>query len=95
MNNAFYGCINLINITLSESLISIGNYTFMNCSKLTTIIIPENVKSIGDYVFYNCKSLTIIIMCIANSNGMTLSDYWNDINDNYDKIPVTWGYKEE
>jgi hypothetical protein len=47
---AFYYCVNLTGISLSDKLAAIGNYAFNNCP-LTTITIPSNVNFIGDQAF--------------------------------------------
>jgi len=62
---AFSNCTSLTSITLSNSLLSIGDYTFYNCSYLTSITIPDGVTSIGDYAFNSCSGL--ISATIPNS----------------------------
>ena len=57
---AFYNCSGLTNITLGDSVTSIGNYAFYNCTSLTSVTIPNSVTSIGASAFYNCTSLTSI-----------------------------------
>ena len=57
---AFYGCANITNITLPDSIINIGNAAFSGCTNLISVTIPDNVTSIGQYAFYNCDSLTKI-----------------------------------
>ncbi len=49
-------------LTLPESVTSIGEYTFSGCSSLTSIILPESVTSIKEYAFYGCSSLTAITL---------------------------------
>ena len=53
---AFYNC-SLTNITIPNSVTSIGNYTFANCSRLTSITIPNSVTNIYSYAFDECYSL--------------------------------------
>lgn len=60
-NYAFYYS-NIINITLPDSITSIGNSAFAYCSALTQITIPNSVTSIGTNVFQKCKSLTQVIL---------------------------------
>ena len=53
---------NLVNVSITEGVTSIGSSAFSGCSSLTNIIIPNSVTSIGDRAFYNCDSLTNIII---------------------------------
>lgn len=53
----FYGCKNLKDIYLPESLISIGDGCFSSCRSLETVNIPNNVEYLGDYAFSECYSL--------------------------------------
>lgn len=50
---AFDNCILLENVSLPESLKSIGERAFANCP-LKSIIIPNSVEKIGEYAFDNC-----------------------------------------
>ena len=60
------------NVTIPESITSIGNSAFDNCTSLTSVTIPNSVTSIGDYAFYNCTSLTSVT--IPNS-VTSIGDY--------------------
>jgi hypothetical protein len=64
---AFYGSLNLENITLSADLVSIGSSAFAGCVQLSSIIIPSGIQSIGAWTFYGCRNLTEI----AIPSGMT------------------------
>ena len=44
-------------ITIPNSVTSIGDYAFSGCSSLTSITIPNSVTSIGDYAFRSCYRL--------------------------------------
>ena len=57
---AFYNCSMLTNITISDSVTSIGNDAFEGCTGLTGITIPNSVISIGNNAFYRCSNLTSI-----------------------------------
>ena len=48
------------NITIPDSVTSIGNYAFYECESLTSIAIPSSVTRIGDEAFSYCASLTSI-----------------------------------
>lgn len=54
---AFYKCENLTNISLPESILSIGAQSFRFCSKLTRIDLPESVVSLGSFAFGGCSSV--------------------------------------
>lgn len=45
-------------LTLPDTVKTIGNSAFANNAVLTKIIIPEGVTSIGDSAFYHCDALT-------------------------------------
>ena len=59
-NKAFYSCVNLKNITLSNFLVSVGLDAFEDCKALEAIDISNSVKSIGSYAFEDCTGLTSI-----------------------------------
>ena len=41
-------------ITILDSVTSIGEYAFCHCSGLTSIVIPDGVTSIGEDAFSDC-----------------------------------------
>ena len=55
---AFENFSNLTNITIPETVTSIGLCAFRNCKSLTYINIPNSVTSIDCSAFEGCKSLT-------------------------------------
>ncbi|MBD5240360.1 MAG: leucine-rich repeat domain-containing protein [Bacteroidales bacterium] len=60
IGDAFYRCTGLTNITLPNSVTSIGEGAFNYCTSLTNITLPNSVTSIGKEAFYGCESLTNI-----------------------------------
>ena len=54
-------------LTLPNSLESIGDGAFRGCSGLTELTLPNSVTSIGDYAFYGCSGLTELTL----PNGVT------------------------
>ena len=52
-----FGCFKLTSITLSNSVVFIGQRAFIRCSSLDSISIPNSVSSIGSEAIYECRSL--------------------------------------
>lgn len=50
--NVFQSCLQLTDVTLSQTLTEISKGMFYNCSTLETIDIPPSVMQIGDYAFF-------------------------------------------
>lgn len=65
IEGVFNGCINLTDITLPNSLLTIGDYTFAACSSLTSMTIPNDVTTVGASAFKGCSNL--INVTIGNS----------------------------
>ena len=55
----------LTDLTIGNSVTSIGDYAFSGCHGLTSITIPNSVTSIGESAFSSCSGLTSIT--IGNS----------------------------
>lgn len=56
-DSAFCGCRLIKNITIPDTVTTIGNKAFYKCYGLTTISMGKNVKTIGDSAFAGCTSL--------------------------------------
>ena len=41
-------------LTIPDSVTTIGKYAFFNCDSLTSVTIPDSVTTIGEYAFYTC-----------------------------------------
>ena len=68
----FEGCTSLTNITIPNSVTSIGLDTFRGCKNLKSVTIPNGVKSINKSTFSNCTSLASVTI----PNGVTyIYDY--------------------
>lgn len=87
---------NLTNVTIPNSVTSIGDYAFYECSKITSITIPSSVTSIGGSAFQICSNLTSVTIpssvtsindrAFANCSSLTSINYtgteeqWNAIS---------------
>ncbi len=47
-------------LTIPDSVTTIGNYAFRDCDSLTSVTIPDSVTTIGIYAFAYCSSLTSV-----------------------------------
>lgn len=56
-NGAFYGFEKLINVSLLESVISIGEHAFSRCNSLERINFPQALNIIGFRAFFGCSNL--------------------------------------
>ena len=65
----------LTNITIRESVNSIGVGAFSGCSGLTSVVIPSSVNTIGSCAFYGCSSLTSMTIpnCLTRIEDMVFS----------------------
>jgi hypothetical protein len=52
----------LNDITILNSITSVGYGVFRDCTGLTNVTVGNSVTSIGDYAFYNCSVLNKITM---------------------------------
>ena len=58
--NLYLNNVLVTNLTISDSVTSIGNFAFSGCDGLTSITIPDSVTSIGDSAFEGCEGLTSV-----------------------------------
>ena len=60
--NVFYDCDALTSVTISSSVVTIGEGAFNSCTMIGNLTIGNHVKSIGDDAFNHCTSLTSIVI---------------------------------
>ena len=72
---AFYGNTSLKELTVPQSVQSIGRYAFKDCSSLTSVTIPNSVTSIDYDAFEGCSILTIY--CEAVNKPYNWNETWN------------------
>ncbi|MBQ0029681.1 MAG: leucine-rich repeat domain-containing protein [Bacteroidales bacterium] len=64
---AFWGCGNLNEVTLTGNVVIVAKKAFMACTALDHIDIPSRVEKIDENAFENCTNLTVVNF----SNGIT------------------------
>jgi len=57
-----YDCKNITEVTITDSVTSIGDSAFSGCTSLTRVVIGDSVTYIGNYAFKGCSSLTSIVI---------------------------------
>lgn len=69
-NNAFAKCLNLTDVTLPDTLETIGAYAFYGCTALSNINFPNKISTIGAQAFYNCTSLSFDDLSLPNITSL-------------------------
>ncbi len=65
----------LTELTIGNSVTSIGSKAFYKCTRLKEVTIPNSVTEIGDYAFYNCTVLKAVHFNATNCTTMGSYDY--------------------
>lgn len=65
---AFYNHIEMISVSIPQSITSIGNGAFYRCYSLEKITIPKNVEQMENNPFFRCISLNQIFVDPENKN---------------------------
>lgn len=92
--NVFEGCKKLKEVSLSESLKSIGDYAFTDCTRLKEIIIPEGVTKIGKYAFSDTSLESVTIPSTVTLIGSSMDDCYEGSTFNGCKKLVNVSIKE-
>ena len=69
-SNLFLNNTSIVNVTIPDSVTSIGESTFFGCTSLASIIIPNLVTTIGDNAFMNCSALTTVSFTPTSTLGI-------------------------
>ena len=59
-SGAFHSYINLVSVTIPNSVTAIGWDAFSGCTSLASVTIPDSVTSIGTSAFSGCTNLTSV-----------------------------------
>ena len=59
---AFFNEVNLTNLSLPNSISSIGDWAFESCEGLTSLTVPSSVTNFGKGLFYGCVGLTDVTL---------------------------------
>lgn len=70
--NAFAYCDSLTDITIPDSVTTLGSYLFSNCKALKNVNLPAALTVLDNYVFASCNSLHEIII---PENVTTIKNY--------------------
>ncbi len=54
----FESCTSLRNVTIPDSVTSIGAFAFRSCTALTSVTIPDSVTDVAGGLFFGCSGLT-------------------------------------
>lgn len=81
---AFDKCVNLVNITIPDTVSSIGQMTFRDCTGLATMVIPDKVIAVEYQAFRRCENLTSITIPDSVKNvGMFAFEGCEKLSDVY------------
>lgn len=62
----------IINLTIPNTVTSIGDYAFYGCNPLTSVKLSNSVTTIGENAFFNCNQLSSLII---PSSVKSIGDY--------------------
>ena len=82
--SAFRKCRDMTEVTIPNSVTSIGDFAFYWCS-VRELIIPNSVTSIGDYAFQNCNGLTELTI---PGSVTSIGDYAFDMCYNLTELSI-------
>ena len=77
-NTAFYGCSNLVSITLPPSVSALGNGSFYNCMNLATMTVyAETPPTVGTNAFKNVPTNMVVHVPYGTYDAYHNADGWS------------------
>ncbi len=75
IGSAFKNCSSLTNVTIPNSVTTIGDEAFLGCNGLTNVTIPTSVTYIGTHAFQKCTKLASAVLpsSVSSINEGTFS----------------------
>ena len=82
LDKEFWGCTNLQNVSISNSVTKIGEMAFSGCNSLQYIVFSPNMQSIGKEAFSGCVSINKVISLavippVCDTNAFDGINKWN------------------
>lgn len=60
--HAFFGCVNMREVVIPNTVTAIGASAFFNCGKLPGVFIPRSVTLIENYAFDGCVNMREVVI---------------------------------
>ena len=76
--------LNITQVVLPDSVISLGNHCFFNCEKLTDLTLPISLNSYGNEkypAFQGCMAVQNVTFTRGNGVPFDYSDFWGEKNN--------------
>ena len=67
-NEAFWGCSNLVSVSIPDSMKEIGTSAFYNCSSLISVSLPDSIQQIGKKCFLQCSLCRRCEWCVLSES---------------------------
>lgn len=90
---------NVVEVILSDNIVSIANSAFSDFSTLKSVVFPESIKTIGDCAFSGCSNLTLTKLpdgityigeeALAKCEKLTLTKLPNSLKEIGDKAFIS------
>ena len=84
--NAFYGCMNLVDVILRDNITSIASGAFFDCMSIESIRLPKSVEIVGHRMVACCSKLKKVLYC----NSVETARVTNANEDPFPTDPEIW-----